>query len=143
MLQEGGEMLKKLCKCGKRIPITEKQCEDCRRKQQKSYDTYKRENRDIYRDRRWAVVRAMAKEDSNGIDLYHLYRTGRIVEGTLGHHIVEVKEDRSLAFDPENVFWLTDGSHKEVHALYERSAEDKKATQDLLHRLKKAYKVGQ
>lgn len=125
-------MLKKLCKCGKIIPITEKQCEECRRKYQKSYDRYSRSNQEVYKDKRWTVLRQLCRENAGGIDLYHLYKYKEIIPGTLAHHIVEVSEDMERAFDIENLFWLSDRSHKEVHAIYERGKDSKEELQKLL-----------
>ncbi|WP_019125531.1 hypothetical protein [Peptoniphilus grossensis] len=130
-------MLKKLCKCGKAIPITDKMCKDCMSKYHKSYDKYSRDNHSVYTDKRWSVVKDVCKSKANGIDLWIYYKTGKIVEGRLAHHIIEVADDLSRAYDVGNLFWLTDRSHQEIHALYNRDEDTKKKTQQLLFEINK------
>lgn len=130
-------MLKKLCKCGKAIPITDKMCKDCMSKYHKSYDKYSRDNHSVYTDKRWSVVKDVCKSKANGIDLWIYYKTGKIVEGRLAHHIIEVADDLSRAYDVINLFWLTDKSHQEIHALYNRDEDTKKKTQQLLFEINK------
>ncbi|WP_455256638.1 hypothetical protein [Peptoniphilus asaccharolyticus] len=79
----------------------------------------------------------MCKSRANGIDLYHYHKTGRIIKGTLAHHIIEVSDDMSKAFDLHNLFWLSDKSHKEIHAIYNKSLKDKQELQGVLLRLNK------
>lgn len=130
-------MLKKLCKCGKAIPITDKMCKDCMSKYHKSYDKYNRDNHSVYTDKRWSVVKDVCKSKANGIDLWIYYKTGKIVEGRLAHHIIEVADDLSRVYDVSNLFWLTDRSHQEIHALYNRDEDTKKKTQQLLFEINK------
>lgn len=130
-------MLKKLCKCGKSIPITDKMCKDCMSKYHKSYDKYSRDNHSVYTDKRWYVVKDICKSKANGIDLWIYYKTGKIVEGRLAHHIIEVADDLSRAYDVINLFWLTDKSHQEIHALYNRDEDTKRKTQQLLFEINK------
>ncbi|MCI5643823.1 MAG: hypothetical protein MR285_06925, partial [Peptoniphilus sp.] len=130
-------MLKKLCKCGKAIPITDKMCKECASKYHKSYDKYKRENHNVYTDSRWAKVKNVCRSRACGIDLWHYYKTGKIIEGRLAHHIVEVSDDISKAYDVDNLFWLTDKSHQEIHSLYNKNPESKLKTQALLLKLNK------
>lgn len=135
-------MLKKYCKCGALIPATEKQCSKCRSRYHKAYDKYTRDDLGVYSDRRWPVLKAVCKDRAKGIDLWHYYKTGRIVQGRLAHHIIEVSEDMGRAYDPTNLFWLTDKSHQEVHALYKKNLDSKKETQEKLFELNKNFAGG-
>ena len=106
-------------------------------KYHKSYDKYTRDNHSVYTDKRWSVVKDVCKSKANGIDLWIYYKTGKIVEGRLAHHIIEVADDLSRAYDVINLFWLTDRSHQEIHALYNRDEDTKKKTQQLLFEINK------
>jgi hypothetical protein len=106
-------------------------------KYHKSYDKYNRDNHSVYTDKRWSVVKDVCKSKANGIDLWIYYKTGKIVEGRLAHHIIEVADDLSRAYDVINLFWLTDKSHQEIHALYNRDEDTKKKTQQLLFEINK------
>lgn len=128
-------MLTKLCKCGKKILITQSSCAECKSKQQQAYDKHGRSNANVYKDKRWKKLIMMCKSRANGIDLYHYHKTGRIIKGTLAHHIIEVSDDMSKAFDLHNLFWLSDKSHKEVHAIYNKSLKDKQELQGVLFNL--------
>lgn len=128
-------MLKKLCKCGRTIDATETVCSDCKRKANRTYDKYHRRNSSFYHSPEWREIRQVVKARCSGIDLYHYYKYGRIIPGTLAHHITELTEDRSQALSIGNLIWLSDGSHAEVHALYDRSQADKLKTQKILRKL--------
>ena len=106
-------------------------------KYHKSYDKYSRDNHSVYTDKRWSVAKDVCKSKANGIDLWIYYKTGKIVEGRLAHHIIEVADDLSRAYDVINLFWLTDKSHQEIHALYNRDEDTKKKTQQLLFEINK------
>ena len=106
-------------------------------KYHKSYDKYSRDNHSVYTDKCWSVVKDVCKSKANGIDLWIYYKTGKIVEGRLAHHIIEVADDLSRAYDVINLFWLTDKSHQEIHALYNRDEDTKKKTQQLLFEINK------
>lgn len=135
-------MLKKLCKCGRPIPITDKYCPECSRRYHRGYDRYSREDHGVYSDRRWSILKELCKDKAKGIDLWHYYKTGQIVQGRLAHHIIEVSEDMGRAFDPANLFWLTDKSHQEVHALYNKNLDSKIETQAKLFELNKKFCEG-
>lgn len=128
-------MLKKLCKCGAKIDSTEKVCSKCRSNYHKIYDSYRRELADFYASSAWRRIRLLVQSRCGGIDQYHLYKTGRIIPGTLAHHIIELRDDASKALELDNLIWLSDASHHEVHALYDKSAEDKVSTQKVLKKI--------
>ena len=51
-----------------------------------------------------------------GLDVYELYRNHRIVYGRITHHIIPIREDWERRFDVDNLIYLSDQSHHEVHA---------------------------
>lgn len=113
-------MLKKLCACGASIPINQAKCKACSSKDQANYDKYHRKNKDIYKSRQWVKLTELCKNRFNGIDVYAYYKHNRLVVGTLSHHIIEVNEDKSRAFDLDNLIYVSDRSHKEIHERYKR-----------------------
>lgn len=130
-------MLKKLCKCGKSIPITDKMCKDCMSKYHKSYDKYQRVNVDFYHSQEWLRIRNIIKSRDKGVDLYYFYKHGRIIPGSLAHHIIELKDNKALGLDVNNLIWVSDGSHKEIHSIYNKSEDDKKNLQKYLKKILK------
>lgn len=131
-------MIMKYCKCGNKIPVTVKQCDECIAKQQKNYDTYHRKNYDIYHDKRWIKLKDVCKSMFNGIDIYAYYKLGKIIPGDIAHHIIEVNENIDLAFEIKNLLLVSDRSHKEIHKRYGR--EDKKKVQKELFEMIQEWK---
>lgn len=132
-------MLYKLCRCGKKIPIIIPYCEDCQKKvrqnkrdQQKYYDQNLRKNYDIYHSPIWLSLRDQCKSRFTGIDVYQYYKYNKLVEGTLAHHIVPVEDDKSLIYDLDNLVFVSDRTHAEIHSLYDCGQASREATQALL-----------
>ncbi len=126
-------MLTKICShCGKKIKINEV-CE-CQKQRHKEYDKYYRnqESKAIYHSKRWLLVSQSCRQKCNGLDLYEYFINNRIVKGALSHHIIELTEDKSRAYDQTNLIFLSNKSHKKVHFFYKKSEEDKKKMQTLL-----------
>lgn len=142
--------LMKLCpRCQKKIPYELKYCEECTKKvdeqQKQIYKDYRvnRNDKDIqkiYVSKRWEKVKGVVKHYQNGLDLYSYYVLGIVEYAEKYHHIIEVKEDTSKAYDINNIIGLTDSNHKLVHNAYDRSIEDKKAMQEFLFGLLDRYK---
>lgn len=128
-------MLTKICsKCGKMYPAG-KQCE-CQKQRHKRYDKYDRNkvNAAVYHDRQWPWLTQQCKARCNSIDMYKLMMTGRpvVTDAGLSHHIIEVDEDKNLAYDLDNLIWVGAGSHAEIHRIYNSSEEAKKELQQKL-----------
>lgn len=129
-------MLTKICsKCGKSYPANE--CCQCRKQRHKQYDKYER-NKDsaaVYHSKSWQLLTQMCKARCNGLDMYKLMMTGRpvVTVNGLSHHIIELEEDKSLAFVLDNLIWVGSDSHAEIHKIYKSSEKNKK---DLQQRLK-------
>lgn len=133
ILSEMGIMLARICgRCGKKLKLNEV-CE-CQKNRHKSYDRYQRNKSSagIYHSLMWKKLTAECKEKCHDLDLYALHVKHKIVKGTLSHHIVELTDNRSRAYDQSNLIYLSDKSHAEVHAAYEKSVEDKKKMQGIL-----------
>lgn len=131
-------MLTKLCRCGAMIPATESQCAKCKAKYQINYDKYYRKNYDVYHSRQWAKLRKYVLVLFQYVDVYAYYKYGRIVPACTVHHIVEVSEDISKAYDVENLIPVSDRSHREIHQRYRQ--EDKLAVQRELVSYMKDFK---
>lgn len=130
-------MLKKLCKCGAVIPADKSVCDSCAGKYQRTYDKYHRKRADYYKDRRWTAVRSVVCDKVMGIDLYQYYKYNRLVQGRLAHHIQPLEDAPSLAYDVDNLIWLSDASHHEIHALYDSGKKEE--TMGYLHSIKKIF----
>lgn len=78
----------------------------------------------------------MCRDRFNGIDIYNYFKTREIISGTLANHIVEVTEDKDLMFDINNLIWISDTSHREIHNRY---CKEKEKTQQELQQMIAKY----
>ena len=133
--------LYKRCRCGKRIDYNQRYCEDCMKQEQEEkkrktryYDRYKRdkESKAIYEDKRWKRLTKQCERRFVGMDIYQYYKYGIVTSGMLSHHIIEVKEDKERAFDLDNLIYLNEESHAEIHSIYDKSDRDKRQLQEFL-----------
>ncbi|EHL18499.1 hypothetical protein HMPREF9630_00224 [Peptoanaerobacter stomatis] len=129
-------MLTKHCKCGAKIPQTQKQCYKCQQKSRKEraeyhrfYDKNCRKNTEIYHSKEWETLTKLCKNKFNGLDIYAYYKYNRIVKGTLSHHIIEIEEDISKAYDINNLIYLSEQSHRLIHKIYRSNEEAKRKLQ--------------
>ena len=123
-------MLTKLCgHCGRTIKINE-QC-SCQKARHKEYDKLHRnkESAAVYHDKRWRILSNECKRKCNGLDYYALITRHKIVKGALAHHIVEITEDMTKAYDQDNLIYVSEKSHKRIHEVYKKSPEAKKEMQ--------------
>lgn len=141
-------MLFKLCPyCGIKVQQDQEDCiNKCKEKRNKlrnkEYDLYNRdkESAKIYRDKRWAKLTQQCKSKFDGIDIYQLYKYNKLIYGELSHHIKEVKEDKKRIYDINNLIYLSNKSHAEIHTAYKKSKEDKLAMQAYLFKIVQRYK---
>ena len=108
----------------------------------KEYDKYIRKNRDkeytnFYHSDSWQNLREDVLTTYKYIDVYSYYIENKVVIASIGHHIVELKEDWSKRLDIDNIFPLSDYNHKKIHALYKN---DKRGTQRLLRELLERFR---
>lgn len=82
-------------------------------------------------------MRSVVCDRVMGIDLYQYYKYNRLVQGRLAHHIQPLEDAPSLAYDLDNLIWLSDASHHEIHALYDSGKKEE--TMGYLHSIKKIF----
>lgn len=112
----------------------------CESKRKRNYEYKKdREDTGIYKSRSWDKARANILEQYHHICLYSFYVEGKIIKATDVHHIIELNDNSSLAFDEDNLIPLSKEKHRLIHELYK---EDKKKIQDELREFKKRWKDG-
>lgn len=140
--------LKKLCaKCEKIIDMGQRYCNECQEKADKSKKKrdkkYSREHRRFrtdkeeqlfYVSKRWIQTRDRIKSRDNGLCLMCL-DMNQIGYYEVVHHIIELKEDKSKAYDKDNLLCLCGKCHRYVHREYEKSEREKKSIQELLRDL--------
>lgn len=117
---------------------TKCKCEiDRERKRYKEYAMYRqdKDEQSIYSSDRWSKVKELVHRGQYGIDIVEYYKTGKIIPIEVCHHIVEIKEDISKAYNVTNIIGLTQSNHMVVHSKYNKSNKDKKEIQELLFRL--------
>lgn len=98
-----------------------------------------REDKQIYRSAKWQHKRLEILELYNYICLWSYYVCGKIVVANNVHHIVEITNDSSLAFDDNNLIPLSGEAHNIVHKLYKYNET---WTKNLLSVLIRDYKYG-
>lgn len=137
--------LYKICSiCNKKIDYGKKcECEIERKKDR--YKTYAKARQDkdiqkIYSSKRWEQVRELVSVQQRGLDLYSYYIEGKVIQAETYHHIIEVKEDITRAYDVDNIIGLTQANHMFIHSAYNKSDKDKKDMQELLYSLLKRWK---
>lgn len=99
---------------------------------------HKRDKRytDFYHSDEWEFVRADLLSDYNELDLYAYYIENKVVKANIAHHIEELKDNWDKRLDKENLFPVSDNSHRQIHMMYKKDKED---TQDLLRSLLKKW----
>ncbi|MEA5085090.1 MAG: hypothetical protein VB018_13230 [Lachnospiraceae bacterium] len=138
-------MLFKICPgCNSRYELG-KQCpngcmEKAEKERNKYYDKHSRDKDSyaVYHSKLWPVLTQQCKTEFNGLDIYQLYKYGKVVYGQLSHHIVTVKDDITRAYDISNLIYVSDESHGEIHAEYDKG--NKQAMQDYLFKIIEWYK---
>ena len=98
-----------------------KQGEACphSKKRHEEYDKTRRnkESAKFYHSSAWDIMRKVIKGKAHGLDEYQLAE-GRIVKGTLLHHIIPVEDDENKRMDPDNLIFIADKTHKFIHEEY-------------------------
>lgn len=122
--------LMKICqRCGKRLKMNEKcDCEMTRQRRAEHNREYnfKRDKtaRAFYDTKAWRRTRDAVKARAGGLDELRLSE-GVVVAGTTVHHIVPRSEAPELAFDLSNLILVNEKTHRLIHAIYDRSEEEK------------------
>lgn len=108
----------------------------CPRVKEKWTRDNQRVDKKIYRGTMWVRTRENVLHMYNYVCLWSLYVEGLIVSANTVHHIVELLEDESLAYEISNLIPLNEASHRTIHELYKK---DKRKIQSLLRQMKKDY----
>ena len=111
---------------------------EIKRKRKTDYQNA-REDTGIYYSNRWRTIRVQVLEEYNHICLYSFYVEGKIIKATDVHHIIELNDNSSLAYEEDNLISLSKEKHRLIHELYK---EDKKKIQEQLREFKKRWKDG-
>lgn len=126
-------IMQKCPECRKKHPYGEKCPNGCEKKKRKAtnkhYDDNHRKNKDVYNSPLWRKIRKVAIQECKGIDLYELHKTGKVQDGTTVHHIIEVKDNKDICYDPNNLICVSPSNHIEIHEIYNRSEKDKERLQ--------------
>ena len=111
---------------------------EIKRKRKTDYQNA-REDTGIYYSNRWRTIRGQVLEEHNHICLYSFYVEGKIIKATDVHHIIELNDNSSLAYEEDNLISLSKEKHRLIHELYK---EDKKKIQERLREFKKRWEDG-
>lgn len=95
-----------------------------------------REDKRIYKTYEWQRKRKNILNKFNHICLWSFFTEGKIVVANNVHHIIEITEDNTKAFDDENLIPVCEDAHKIIHELYKT---DKFKTQEMLRKFIKKY----
>ena len=124
-----------------------KYCKECESKAQqekaqhnKRYDKNVRRNKEVYHDKRWTKLTEECKRRFKGLDIYQYYINNATVYGSLSHHIEDVETCESRIYDLENLIYVSDMSHREIHNAYNKSEAKKKEMQKVLFSLLEKFK---
>jgi 5-methylcytosine-specific restriction protein A len=118
----------KLCGCGKRISMDLSRCDSCKDKYKERHKMYDHSRRDkvsatFYHDKLWTLKQAEIKRRDYGLCLLCKSKK-RFKPMKLVHHIVELKEDRSLGLEDSNLISLCSVCHGYVHKQYETNKKE-------------------
>lgn len=102
-------------------------CQDkLKTKSNKVYDKFQRKNQRLYTSKEWITLRKVCRNRFDGLCIWNYMKHKRITPGTISHHIVEVNENSRRSLDLNNLIYVSDEAHREIHELYK---DNKQATQ--------------
>lgn len=126
-------MIYKRCSfCNKRIP-SGSIC-DCKKKRHQKLKYEK--NKSFYDTKTWKKLRNQVKKFYFGLDFYAFFVHGILIEGRTAHHIVPLEVDEALKTDFENLIYVSESSHREIHSLLENDYE---ATVSFLRQVRERF----
>lgn len=140
---------KRCSKCHRTIEYTHRYCNDCtievnkkKKADTKIYDTYLRDKDStaFYHSSEWIATREDIISFYNGLCIYSLLIDNKIVPVDIIHHVIPLKENKSLALDKSNLIPVCSSVHNYIESVYKKSAEDKALMQDKLYKLMEEYK---
>lgn len=114
-------MIYKRCsRCHKRIP-TGTACECTRHRDYTPAEGIKKQ----YHTERWKQIRQIAMSRYAGIDVYALYKHGKILQADTVHHIEPTSDSPERFYDIDNLIPVSNASHKEIHRAYKTDEKEK------------------
>lgn len=132
-------MLRTICgACGRPKPFGAP-CA-CQAGRHKAYD---REHRDksaaaFYHSPQWARTQKAIKARAGGCDEYLRMTEGRLLPGSIVHHIETLQENPDARTTPGNLILVSPKTHKMIHDRYALGKNEKAAMQE---RLRKAIRL--
>ena len=125
-------MLTRIClSCGRLVRQGET-C-PCQAKRHKEYDRGRRDKDKarFYHSREWQAVAAAVRARAGYADEV-ARANGRLVPGTIVHHIYPVDERPDLRLSLGNLIFVSARTHKEIHDAYNKNPRAKKEMQSRL-----------
>lgn len=114
-------MIMKFCPRCKTLHPVDKQCPNgcgARKEENRLYDKYLRKNKSFYNSSQWDKLRKECMNKYDSICLYTLFKYNKITPATLVHHIIELTEDKTQAYELSNLIPVSDIAHREIHKRY-------------------------
>lgn len=130
---------KRCIRCGKRIE-SGTTCE-CLKERYKEYDrtSRDRESKTFYDGKAWRMTRDNII-GTDEIDIYLYMTMGQMVAADTVHHIIPLKDDRTLSLNADNLMSL----HHDTHSMIEqRYKKDKKGMIAELTAMLQAFRKGE
>lgn len=128
---------KRCARCGKRIPSgTTCSCYDKARDKR----VYNKATgiKIEYHTQRWKDMRVYIMSLYNGIDIYMMYKHGKVMSADTVHHIERTADKPDLFYSDSNLIPVSDAAHREIHRRYK--TEDTTAVQEELKQYIEMYK---
>ncbi|WAW14755.1 HNH endonuclease [Peptostreptococcus equinus] len=118
-------MLTKLCRCGRKIKVDDT-CSVCGDRHRR-YDKQARDPKTaaFYKSTHWTKLSKIIRDRYYGIDVYHLFKYGKIIPSEMVHHIIPIKDDWDRRLDPDVLLPVSHESHAEIESIYRASDEHK------------------
>ena len=126
-------MLMSICGvCGRKKPLG-KICE-CQKNRHRYYDSERRdkESAAFYHSPQWVRMQKAIKARAGGCDEYIKATEGRMIPGSIVHHIEPLKEDPDDRLNTENLILVSPKTHRMIHDRYAMGRNEKTAMQDAL-----------
>lgn len=88
----------------------------------------------VYNTTKWKNTRENILQEYSSIDIFSYYVQGKVSVADNVHHVIEICEDESLAYDWDNLIPLSEHTHRKIiHKLYDYNIELKKELQTMLN----------
>ena len=132
-------------RCGRRI-LTGAGCPcmaQVNRERGRRYDATKRnkEHTAFYASKAWLKLRDACRDTYAHLDIYALYEHGVMRPGRIAHHIIPLEDDESKSLMLDNLIYVSDSSHQEIHKAYSAGKTEKAEMQRKLKDFQKRWKM--